>query len=705
MGRGRPERRPDTLTQWAERRSPRPGSAPKPVAERRMRSSLDRTAAGLVVLPDAQRKRVHQVRRIHWLALRACISADFREGVTVRISAKVVLSHEALRAEGGLFVRIVVESILVAAALLGFSGLAVPQAAAQSQVVLETEAGRHRLLREGKPYFIKGVGGDTYLDLLVAAGGNSIRTWGTDNLRHVLDEAHRRQLTVSVGLWLGHERHGFNYQDEAAVVEQLNACLDAVRRFKEHPAVLMWSIGNEAEGNGKNPAIWYAINHIAREIKKLDPDHPTMTVIAELGDHKVQSIERFCPDIDIVGVNSYGGISTLAERYRRAGSTKPYVVTEFGPHGPWEVGKTAWGSAIEVTSTEKERAYQEGYQQAVADQPGMCLGSYAFLWGHKQETTTTWFGMLLPDGTRLGAVDAMTVAWTGKPPANRCPQIKSLTLDRTSHLKPRQVIAARLSVRDPEQDALEVKWILRHDAGIIGVGGDPQAEEIAFADAVAANGNEAAVTVPLGGGGYRLYAYVFDGHGGAAVANVPFHVDAPIVPIASPRASLPFVLYGDQSPNPVYIPSGYMGNTAAMTLDSNEKPHTGQTCLKVEYKASDKWGGVLWQSPANDWDGMKPGGLNLVGADELEFWARGADGGETVDFVLGVLDGDQPYRDTAKGELKNVKLTPQWQKLRIPLDGRDLSRIKTGFGWSLAGQGKPVTFYLDNIRYVASESK
>ena len=100
-------------------------------------------------------------------------------------------------------------------------------------------------------------------------------------------------------------------------------------------------------------------------------------------------------------------------------------------------------------------------------------------------------------------------------------------------------------------------------------------------------------------------------------------------------------------------------------------------------------------------DGEKPGGLDLTGASELEFWVRGAAGGETVNFVLGLLDGNQTYRDSAKGELNNVRLTAKWQKLRIPLDGRDLSRIKTGFGWSLAGQGKPVVFYLDDIRYVA----
>ena len=84
----------------------------------------------------------------------------------------------------------------------------------------------------------------------------------------------------------------------------------------------------------------------------------------------------------------------------------------------------------------------------------------------------------------------------------------------------------------------------------------------------------------------------------------------------------------------------------------------------------------------------------------MEFYARGAKGGERVSFVFGVIQGDKPYRDTANGELKDVRLTKEWQKMRIPLNGLDLKRIKTGFGWSLAGQGEPVTFYLDEIRYL-----
>jgi hypothetical protein len=576
-----------------------------------------------------------------------------------------------------------------------------PNLAAQSTVKLESKNGQHRLIRNGEPYFVKGVGGDSHLELLASVGGNSIRTWGIDKLDKILDDAHKLKLSVCVGLWLGHERHRFNYQNEASVLGQLNDCLEAVRKFKDHPAVLMWGVGNEMEGEGTNPAIWYAVNHIAREIKKIDPNHPTITVIAELGDHKVQNIERFCPDIDLIGVNSYGGISTMADRYRSARGTKPYIVTEHGVPGPWEVDKTEWGAPIELTSTAKATRYTDGYRMAVTKQPGLCLGAYSFLWGNKQETTATWFGMLLPDGSRLAAVDAMTEAWTGSPPKNRCPVIESISLNRAGKLKPNEVITAKVAASDPEKDRLKIEWVLRSDSATVGDGGDFQAEESSLEDFVKGNGSEAKVTIPANGGGYRLFAYVYDGQGGAAVANLPLLVDAPTNSDAV-KAELPFILYGDDMKKSPFQPSGYMGNTNSikMELDHTNQPHSGKTCLKVQYQASDNWGGVLWQSPADDWKGEKPGGLNLSGATELEFWVRGSEGGEVVDFVFGVLDGNQKYRDSAKGELKGTRLTTQWQKLRIPLEGRDLSRIKTGFGWSLAGQGKPITFFLDDIRYV-----
>ncbi len=587
-------------------------------------------------------------------------------------------------------------------------GIAVPTTWAQSKVTLTKVDGQFVLHRDGEPYHIKGVGGQSHLSLLAGSGGNSVRTWDDKSLDELLPLAHQHGLTVCVGIWLGHERHGFDYQDETAVWNQLQHALKVVRKHKDHPAVLMWAIGNEMEGKGTNPAIWYAIDHIARKIKQIDPNHPTMTVVAEIGPNKTRAIERYCPNVDIIGVNSYGGITSLVDRYRKAGAKKPYIVTEFGPLGPWEVEKTRWNAPIEASSTQKASMYRNGYRVAVAQPVGLCLGSYAFLWGHKQETTATWFGMLLPDGSRTAAVDALSESWTHTPPKNRCPEIESLVADVADGLKPSQQIELTLKAKDPENDALKVHWVLRHDLAIIGTGGDAQNAQESIDQSIvetsAVDGLwKARLTVPEGGGGYRAFVRVSDDHGGAAVANVPLYVDAPVKIIPAKRATLPLVVYDEPSAAEQlpYIAAGYMGNTQAVVLNENcgKTPHSGASCLEVRYDAPDAWGGVLWQSPPGDWEGKLPGGFDLRGAEALEFWVRGEQGGEVVNFVFGSIDGQTPYRDSAKGELTEVRLTDQWQRMVIPLKNKDLSRIKTGFGWSAAGQGKPITFYLDRIVY------
>ena len=164
-----------------------------------------------------------------------------------------------------------------------------------------------QLYRDGKPFYIKGAGGDWHLDedggqrkleLFKRSGGNSIRTWGVgEETEALLDRAHALGLTVTVGIWLGHERHGFDYTDLDQVAEQKDKVREAVLKFKDHPAVLAWGVGNEMEGYdaGDNAAIWSHVEAVAAMIKRLDPDHPTMTVIAEIGGRKLESIHKLCP--------------------------------------------------------------------------------------------------------------------------------------------------------------------------------------------------------------------------------------------------------------------------------------------------------------------------------------------------------------------------------------------------------------------------
>jgi hypothetical protein len=575
------------------------------------------------------------------------------------------------------------------------------QAEAVHVEVVKT-AGGWQMLRAGQPFFIRGAGGDASLEALKAAGANSVRTWGADKLEPLLDQAQKLGMTVTVGIWLGQERQGFNYSDAAQVAKQLQTVREMVMRYKDHPAVLMWGLGNEMEGyaKGDNAAIWSAVNNVAEMVKKLDPNHPTMTVIAEIGGDRINNIHRLCPDIDVIGINSYGGTESIAERYLKVNGTKPYVITEFGPPGAWESEKTSWGAALEPSSTAKGEWYRRAYSGSIDHKP-LCLGSYAFVWGFKQEATATWYGMFLPGGLKVQAVDTMTELWSGKLPAERCPAIKALKIEGENQVEPGAEFKVTLDASDPAGKSFKVRWILQPEQTSTGTGGDAEPELPVLTQAILQSDvHHAEVRAPQDAGGYRLFAYLDNGFG-AAVANVPFQVKGTPKLAAGKTARMPFVIFADQEAGVAhYFPSGWMGNTKAIKMEeaSHVRPHSGATCIRAEYQAAAEWGGVVWQDPVNDW-GDEPGGWNLSGAKRLVFWARGEKGGETVGFKFGLLGRDKKYPDTAFGSLDGVKLTADWKEYSIDLADKDLTCVKTGFAWTAAGQGAPVVFYLDDIRY------
>ncbi len=565
-------------------------------------------------------------------------------------------------------------------------------------IVQKTDNG-WQLLREEKPFYIRGAGGTGSLALLAAAGGNSNRIWGVDeNTQAWLDEAHRNGIAVAVGIWLEHERKGFDYENQQHLDRQTELVLSAVRKFKNHPAVLLWGIGNEMEGyqSGDNPAIWKHVQHLCQLIKKEDPHHPTMSVIAEIGGNRVPAIHKLCPSLDIIGINSYGGATSLPARYRKAGGTKPYIVTEFGPAGTWEVAKDEIGAVVEKTSTQKAAEYRATYEK-LSDDKELCLGSYAFLWGHKQEATATWFGMLLADGRRTASVDTMSQLWTGTKPANLCPTIQSLECG-SKLVDAGQVLHARLSASDPENDSLDVKWELMQEVENYLTAGDYQGAPPSFPTAIIKSDDQhAEVRVPESAGVYRLYVYVSDPHGGAATANFAFRVKAGQLSDPGVLASIPFMVYDEPGDSPGFVPSGFMGETAAISIDPQctDKPKSGEHCMKCEFDKSDGWGGVVWQHPESDW-GEKPGGFDLSQAKKLSFWARGTKGGEKIKFGVGLLGRDKKFFDTTQKEMA-VSLGTDWMEFSFDLTHADLRRIKSGFYWSLASQGTPVTFYLDRI--------
>jgi hypothetical protein len=398
--------------------------------------------------------------------------------------------------------------------------------AAPSKVKIVRQNGRYTLLRNGAPYFTKGAVGAVHLDELARAGGNSIRA-GVDSL----DAAQARGLTVLANLPFAKQRTGFDYADGAAVTRQRQQILGIVARYKDHPALLAWSVGNELEIRTtpeQRAVLWKEMNAVAKLIHTADPNHPVITPIGDAYRRMLSELNQYAPDLDGVGLNSYVDMLTLPEDIAKQGWTRPYWVTEFGPRGHWQVAKTPWKLPIEDNSTEKAEFYRKAYEHAVASQPN-CLGAYVFHWAQHHEKTHTWYGMFLEDGSRTEAVDVMTFLWSGKWPANRSPRIGAGSLSLKGRgrapatVAPGATIDAELDVTDPDGDPLAVTWDLRKDvSGNPNVGGDREEPTPPIEGAViSTEGKAARIRIPAAAGAYRLFAYARDSHGNAATANLP----------------------------------------------------------------------------------------------------------------------------------------------------------------------------------------
>ena len=392
----------------------------------------------------------------------------------------------------------------------------------------QTADGKWELLRGGKPYFVKGAGGDYSRQVLVANGGNSIRLWGVDaDTPRELDEDAQQGVTVMLGYWVGHKADGFKADDPATVKRQLEEFRQIVRTYKDHPAVLVWGIGNEMETRNDTPALWESIEDLAKAAHELDPNHPTMTVIAEVGGNKVANIHKYCPDIDIVGINSYAGGQDVGDRYLKqapAGMTaKPYILTEFGPPGQWEYwNKTAFKALNEMTSTEKADWYSKTYQKTVLGHPGECLGSYAFYWGNKVEATITWYGMSLPDGSKLAASDTMQELWSGKAPKVVCPIINKLTLSGPNEVNAGDSLEASVDASDPQGEKLTYEWVMYRELSSYKIQEEGADAGEAIAGAIEQNGKpRVSVKIPATNGVYRIYCYVRNEHHAAATGSLP----------------------------------------------------------------------------------------------------------------------------------------------------------------------------------------
>ncbi|WP_454918246.1 glycoside hydrolase family 2 TIM barrel-domain containing protein [Xanthobacter sediminis] len=382
------------------------------------------------------------------------------------------------------------------------------------------------ILLDGRPFIPNGASGETRLAELKALGANVVRTYGQEP-GEILDAAQRAGLKVIVGFWMGHPRLGFDYRNRQAVEAQLEDLRHMVERYRTHPALLMWGIGNEVEVElppGEAQAVvWPAIEEAARLVKTLDPSHPTLAVLAEVGSDKARQLKEQAPSIDVLGINGYGdGLLTAVTRARAQGWSGPVVLTEMGALGHWEAQKASWGARLEPTSSMKADLMRR--YLATASHAG--TGTIVFLWGQKQEVTPTWYSLLLPTGEWTETVEVMADQWDGTPPGgdNHAPRILSLQFDGPPVIGRSGTTIVRVAATDPDGDPLKVDWQVMAESTAPAFGGDAQPVPPSFPEAVHESLANAVRIGPLPPGAYRVFVTVRDGRGAAATGNLPILV-------------------------------------------------------------------------------------------------------------------------------------------------------------------------------------
>ena len=210
-----------------------------------------------------------------------------------------------------------------------------------------------KIVVNDRPYLIKGIcyhpvpkgsnersftSIDQDLSLMVEAGINTIRVYAPIDDVAILDKIHAAGIKLIVGF-------GFNQGGVFDIAS--GSLLDYVTKYKTHPAILFWELGNEYnyhpewfDGDINN---WYtALEKTAQMIHALDANHPVSTAHGEI---PTQEVLNENPSIDVWGVNVYRWDlpgSLIAEWKSR--STKPLYFSEAGADSYMTIEKDGYAA-------------------------------------------------------------------------------------------------------------------------------------------------------------------------------------------------------------------------------------------------------------------------------------------------------------------------------------------------------------------------
>ncbi|GLY50553.1 discoidin domain-containing protein [Lentzea sp. NBRC 102530] len=426
--------------------------------------------------------------------------------------------------------------------------------------------GNWQLTVDGAPWTVKGLtwgppaaDAARYMPELKSMGVNTLRTWGTDaSTRPLLDAAAANGLRVINGFWLqpgGGPGSGgcVNYvTDTQYKADMLGQIRQWVTTYKDHPGVLMWNVGNESILGLQNcysgaeletQRVEYAkyVNEASRAIHAIDTNHPVTNTDAWTGAWAY--LKAHTPDLDLYSVNSYGNVCKVRQDWIDGGYTKPYILTEAGPAGEWEVSNDANGVPAEPTDVQKRDGYTQAWN-CITGHTGVSFGGTLFHYGTEYDFGAVWFN-LTPAGKKRLSFYSVQRAFGGATPSNTPPVISAMNLPQT--IAAGAPLNIDVAASDPNGDA--ITWSAAFNSKYIDNSGG-------LANApVQVNGNRLTVTAPDRLGVWKVYVMAEDGRGNIGIETRSVRVVAPQpagtnVALGKPVTASSYQQVGDGAPFP-----------------------------------------------------------------------------------------------------------------------------------------------------------
>jgi hypothetical protein len=207
------------------------------------------------------------------------------------------------------------------------------------------------------------------------------------------------------------------------------------------------------------------------------------------------------------------------------GYTKPYIVTEGGPAGEWEVPDDVNGVPDEPSDLAKRDGYTASWT-AINAHPGVALGVTEFHYGLENDFGGVWLNTLT-GGWRRQGYHALKQAYTGLPPGNTPPRFAAVTVGSRTAVPAGGQFTVEAPATDPDGD------LVRYNLMASGkyVDGGTGFAHLAFTQT---GPGRFTVTAPGRLGVWKVYVYAYDGQGNVGIEQRSFRV----VPPAEPGTNL-----------------------------------------------------------------------------------------------------------------------------------------------------------------------